>query len=75
MAIARKRATTGVALPGSLPQGVGVRKLLSSAAGKLGRAAFGPGPGRGIRGYGTPEGFPEHEWQQMLAGRHDRVHR
>lgn len=46
---------------------------LSRAASVLGRVLLGPGPGSGIRGYGErPDGFPEHELHQIVAGRKDR---
>ena len=74
MSIAQQRLSAAGARPRAWPNPVRFpAAALSRAASVLGRVLLGPGPGSGVRGYGgRPDGFPEHELHQIVAGRKDR---
>jgi len=73
MSIAQQRLSAAGARPRAWPNPVRFpAAALSRAASMLGWALVGSGPGLGIRGYGSREGFPEHELHQIVAGRKNR---
>jgi hypothetical protein len=73
MSIAQQRIGAAEARPRAWPNPVRFpAKALFGAASMIGRVLVGSGPATGIRGYGSREGYPEHELHQIVAGRKDR---